>query len=339
MDSILSSFISSSQSDIATESALISSIQSLDSSNSSNSSQISLLQGQLAALQLDDTGAQAAVVSLTNQIASLKAQLASLPSFSALTLSQKQVSLLLQLSKANFPQNLHQLPFVTDPNARPTLEWFQPGNSGNTGGAGVAPHGPWSITPNPDGSVDFSMSPAASYDDFIWGLNLHQFLQPFHHSLQLTEFEVLDADLPNLMGIETNFEHSFNGFRFNGGIQALLGTDKDAVSGALVTNQWRYYDISAGHWFYTGIPLDRTLFGTGKRIELISEFVQSDDPTVGMTLVSLTINGVLHPLNKVTKAKATTWGPYLQTGFQLDSLSSASLAKVRVWNMALPWVA
>lgn len=299
---------------------------------------ITQLATALTPVDSDLTSNAALIVSQDGIIQTLQAEVASLSgAASALPATQKNYALLMQLSKANALLNLHRLPFVTDPSARPILQWFQPGNSGNTGGAGTATHGPWSITDNLDESTDFGMQPAVSYDDFIWGLNFHTQLIPFHHGIQLTEFEVSDADLPNLMGIETNFEHSYNQFRYNGGIQALLGIDKDAITGQLVGNQWRYFDIAAGHWLYTGIPIDRTMFGTGKRIEIISEFIQSDDPTVGMTNLSLTINGVVHPINKVTKAKATTWGPYLQQGFQLDSLFNAAAAKVKVWNMATYW--
>src|SRR6185437_1139500 len=250
--------------------------------------------------------------------------------------AQQQAARLQQLAKPGMALNLHRLPFTQDPNARPVNVWFQPGNTGNTGGGSAARHGTWTITDNDDGSREFAIVPASPFDDFIWGLNLLKSVITLNRALQVTVFEIADEDLPKAMGIETNFEHSSNGFRKNAGLQALLGTDKDAVSGKLVSNQWRYYDIGAGHWFDTGIPFDRSMFGTGKRIELLSEF--EEDPALGMHNISLTINGTQYVVDKWSKPKATTWGPYLQQGFQMDSLSSAAAYTVKVWDMQTYWI-
>jgi hypothetical protein len=291
--------------------------------------QVAALQNTITALNLDDETAQAMVASLTPQLAAAKAQVAALQS----QLAAAPSALLQKL--VNCHTGLHRLPNVADPNARPILQWFQPGNSGNTGGASAATHGLWTITQNADGSTDYAISPVAPFDDYIWGLNFTESAVPLQHAFQVTVFEVADEDLPNLTGIETNFEHSISLTRRNAGIQALLGQDKDAVTGAIVSNQWRYYDISAGHWFYTGIPLDRTMFGTGKRIQLISEFVENPDGS--MTNLNLTINGVTHLLNKTTQPKVTTWDPYIQQGWQMDPLKALSM-KTKVWDMQTYWI-
>jgi hypothetical protein len=309
MDAVLSGFITKTSALIGNEQNVITSIQALDGSNQSLSEANGLLQDTNASLQKQTGDLQAAAAA-----------------------AQKRLGLASRV--ANVALALHRLPFVTDPNARPILEWFQPSNSGNTGGASSAAHGTWSITDNPDGSRDFNIRPVAAFDDYIWGLNHHTQALPLRHAVQLTEFEVADEDLPNLTGIETNFEHSISLTRRNAGIQALLGTDKDAITGALVTNQWRWFDIGAGHWFDTGIPFDRTMFGTGKHIELISEFVENADGS--MTNLNLTINGKAFSLNKTSKPKATTWGPYLQQGWQMDPLKPLSM-KTKVWNMETYW--
>ncbi|HZU33146.1 MAG TPA: hypothetical protein VFB79_18670 [Candidatus Angelobacter sp.] len=274
---------------------------------------------QNASLQDDLSAAQQSVSTLTSQAGQ----------------AAKWAALVQQLAKYNANLHLQQLPFTKDPNARPTLIWFQPGNSGNTGGASAAKHGTWDIADNQDWSRDFSIQPVAAFDDYIWGLNIHQKSIPLSRALQVTEFEVADEDVAGLTGIETNFEHSINLTRRNAGIQALLGKDKDFITGQIVTNQWRYFDIGLGAWMDTGIPLDRTLFGTGKHIELISEFTENSDGSV--TNVSLTINGALHSLNKTTKPKATTWPAYLQIGWQMDPLVPVSM-KTKVWNMELWWL-
>lgn len=260
--------------------------------------------------------------------------------------AQAQATRLAQLSNAGVALALHRLPYVTDPNARPVMTWFQPSNTGNSGGGSAQRHGTWTITPNDDGSTDFAIVPASPFDNYIWGLNFFKATRAdLHRFLQVTEFELADEDVPNAMAIETNWEQSLGGFRFNAGLQALLGTDKDAVTGKLVTNQWRYFDIGfktatgkVGAWLDTGIPFDRSMFGTGKRIELVSEFERSDDPAQGMHNISLTINGTPHTVDKWSKAKATTWGPFLQQGFQKDTLSSAAGYKAKVWNMEAYWM-
>jgi hypothetical protein len=248
---------------------------------------------------------------------------------------QGRLNRLAQLAKPNMALNLHRLPSTPDPGARPIMTWFQPGNSGNTGGLSAAKHGTWTMTQNADGSTDFAIAPAMPFDNYFWALNLLKASTAFSRYIQVTEFEVPDEALALAMGVETNWERSTGSSRLNAGIQALLGTDKDVLTGQLVTNQWRYYDIFTGHWVYTGIPLDRTMFGTGKRIQLVSEFAESSG---GMQNISLAINGVVHPVNKFTKALPSTWGPYLQAGFQVDCLQAAKPFTVKVWNQEAYWL-
>lgn len=247
-----------------------------------------------------------------------------------LVTTQKQFARLQQLARPGFWLALHKQPWTQDPNSRIPMIWFQPGNTGNTGGGSARIHGAWTITDFPD-HREFAIQPAniaPQTDNFIWGLNFFQGDVAFHRYIQVTDFELPDEALPNAMAIETNWEHSRAGFRFNAGIQALLGAG----------SRWRYFDIASQSWIDTGIPLDRTMFGTGKRIELVSEFLRSDDPAQGMLNVGLTINGVPHAIGKWTKARATTWGPYLQQGFQMDALPSAPAYTVKVWNMEAYWL-
>lgn len=312
--------------------AIIENATSLDLALGQDATTIDSLNGKLQTA--DDRHIQdaAAIQKLTDQLAAVTADDQSVGA--QLLTFQSRLDRLAQLAKPGIALGLHRSPFTPDPNARPLMTFFQPGNTGNTGGGSAAKHGTWSITQLPD-HTEFAIVPAAPFDDFIWGLNFLKTNTAFSRYLQVTEFELPDEAVPNAMGIETNWEHSFNAFRFNAGIQALLGVDKDAVTGKLVTDQWRYYDIGAGHWLDTGIPLDRSMFGTGKRIQLVSEFAESSG---GMQNISLAINGVLHPVNKSTKARATTWGPYLQQGFQMDPTASAAPFKVKVWNMEAYWL-
>jgi hypothetical protein len=297
---------------------IINAATSLDGTLTQNSH---LISDQAA--QIQKLGEQLAAVTADDQ--SVGAQLLA---------SQARLGRVMQLAKPNMALNLHRLPSTQDPNARPIMTWFQPGNTGNTGGGSTAKHGTWAITQMAD-HAEFAIVPAQPFDNYFWALNLLKSAAPFSRYLQVTEFEVPDEALPLAMGVETNWERSTGSSRINAGIQALLGTDKDQATGQLVTNQWRYYDISAGHWAYSGIPLDRTMFGTGKRIQLVSEFAESSG---GMQNVSLTINGAVHPINKFTKALQSNWGPYLQAGFQMDCLQSAKPFTVKVWNQEAYWL-
>lgn len=268
---------------------------------------------------------------LTDQ---LKAATADQTAAADLLVAQQRLSRLTQLTKPNVGLNLHRLPSTQDPNARPVMTWFQPGNTGNTGGGSAVKHGTWTIT-QLDDHTEFAIVPAKPNDNFFWPLNLLKSNTAFSRYLQVTEFEMPDEAVLAAMGVETNWEHSYNGFRINAGIQALLGVDKDAVTGKLVTEQWRYYDIGSGHWQDTGIPFDRSMFGTGKRIELVSEFAEGFG---GMQNISLRINGTPHAVNKFSKAVPTNWGPYLQIGWQMDSLSSAKPFTTKIWNSEAYWI-
>lgn len=259
------------------------------------------LSGQLASLTADDT--------------SLAARLAA---------SNDQLSRLVLLANPGMGLNLHRQPSTQDPNARPIMTWFQPGNTGNSAGASAKPHGTWSIT-QMDGFSQWKAMAAAPNDNFFWALNFFKATQTLKHFVQVIDFEIPDEVLANTMGAERNWEQSTGGYRLNGGIQALLGTDKDSLTGKLISNKWRYYDISAGHWVTTTIPFDRSMFGTGKRVNLVSVFEAGATPSAGLTNVELIVNGTPYTIGATSKGLASNWGPYLQTGFQLDPIAPGAV--------------
>jgi hypothetical protein len=239
--------------------------------------------------------------------------------------AQDQLSRLVLLANPGMGLNLHRQPSVQDPNARPIMTWFQPGNTGNSQGTLTKPHGPWSIT-QMDGYAQFKAMPAAPNDNFFWALNFFKATQTLREFVQVSDFEIPDEILPDLMGVERNWEQSIGGYRINAGIQLLLGTDKDSLTGKPITNKFRYYDIIAGHWVTTSIPFDRaSMVGTGKRLKLVSVFQAGATPAAGMTNVGLIVNGTPYTIGVSTKGLASNWGPYLQTGFQLDSISTNPL--------------
>jgi hypothetical protein len=214
--------------------------------------------------------------------------------------------------------------------------WFQPGNTGNTTGQSAKAHGAWSIT-QMDGYAQWAANPAAANDNFFWALNFFKATANLKQFVQVSDFEIPDEQMPTTMGVERNWEKSGGGYRINAGIQALLGTDKDALTGQLVSNKWRYYDIIAGHWVTTAIPFDRDMFGTGKRVKLVSVFEAGPTPSAGLTNVDLIVNGISYTVGVTTKGLPSTWGPYLQTGFQLDPIGSAPLI-ANVYNDEGYWI-
>jgi hypothetical protein len=274
-------------------------LSSLSSQNQSLSQQLADTRAKLQTLNADDASVGAQLLDLQNRFGVIE-----------------------KLADIGMGLNLHRLPNTQDPNARPINQWFQPSNSGNTGGASAKPHGPWSITYNDDGSTTYRGNPASTNDNYFWALNLNKSTQRYVRFCQVREVEIPDDQLTptGMMGYEHNFEQSGFGFRINAGLQALLGTDKDVDTGQLITNKWRWYNIADGHWHDTKLPFDRSMFGTGKIVRLVSIFQPGATPAAGMTHVSLEVNGVPYQINQTSKGLASTWGPYLQAGVQADPI-------------------
>jgi hypothetical protein len=283
------------------------SISSLDDQLSTTQAQLAIVQQQLATVQADDTSVGAQLLTLLSRLQRLQ-----------------------MLADFGVALNLQNLPNTQDPNARPVNVWFQPSNTGNSVGQLAKPHGPWSITQNADGSATYQAQPAANNDNFFWANNLNKLLQTYRAFVQFTDIEITDDQLQPgaLMAWERNFEQSTGAYRINAGLQALFGTDKDPATGALVTNVWRWYDIIAGHWSLTGVPLDRSKFGTGKRVQVASVFKPGATPAAGMTHVLLSVNGVISQINQTSKGLASAWGPYLQVGFQLDPIGKLPVSAI-----------
>jgi hypothetical protein len=226
--------------------------------------------------------------------------------------------------------DLHLAPFVTDPNARPLMQWFQPGPTGNSSPNPADPHGTWDAAIT--GAVrTITTRPAGPFNNYFFGLNVRQGPSAATKYWQLKIFEVPDESAPLSMGQETNLEHSIAGKRFNGGLQILSGTDKEA--GKLVSNVVRYYDISAGGWHtLPTIPMPK--LGTGNLVTVVNEFQRID---AGMHFLTTTINGTRYVVDKVTAPKATTWGEYLQHGYQMDTLASGKGYSTKLYDTQLMW--
>lgn len=320
-------------------------IQALTNIFSDRDSKLISLKGQLSDSQKAFNDLQQKFLALTADDTSVAGQLAA---------AQNLLSRYMLLSQAQSLLNLHLLPVTQDPNARPLQTWFQPSNAGDTGGTDpTKTHGTWSITQNPDFSTDFLINPGYPFNAFYFSLHLLNKFMALGRFLQYVQYEIADEDLPNAMAQETNFEHNdkpdgaTSNYRFNHGFQALFGQDKDCETGKLVSHVWRHYDIGfkspitgkVGNWrTLAGIPFDIGMFGTGNKVELLHEIEQSPDPTQGMQIVSVTINKTRYPIGRWTQAKATTWGPYLDNGFQMDSLKTAAPWKCKVWNMEAYWM-
>jgi hypothetical protein len=204
---------------------------------------------------------------------------------------------------------LHLLPFVADPNARPLLQWFQPGPTGNSNPKPTDPHGTWNAIQQ-NGITTLTISPAGAFNNYFYAINVVKGDTQATRYAQLVTFEVPDEALPNCQAIETNWEHSLGGFRYNQGTQFLFEGGNAA--------QVRYYDIAAKGWKpLPSVPFPK--LGTGKPVTVINEVQRTSG---GMVFVAIAINGTRYPLNITTKAIATNWGSYLQGAVQMDVTGS-----------------
>ena len=204
-------------------------------------------------------------------------------------------------------------------------------------GADVAGiHGTWTRTANGDGSATFAVTPDGPYQNFYLYVNLESGTRNARASkyVQIQEWEIGDESLPYILEPETNFEHTLDGMQYNGGISPLLAKDKDRENGAIITNKWRWFNItpgSSGWYTLNDVPFDRGMFGTGKRVRIVSEFSRIDHT---MVHEAVTINGTRYAINRTSTAKPVpNWGNHIQSGFQIDTVSSPHPASVKVWDM------
>jgi hypothetical protein len=207
--------------------------------------------------------------------------------------------------------------------------------------AGLA--GDWSgWHPSPDGTVTITVNPTSAYNNWYLWTNLETGTRnPRANKFEQTqEWEVMDDAVLYCQEPETNFEQTLDNLQYNGGISPLLGSDtmRDPVTGLKTStvkgNIWRWYDITPGRagWYeLPEIPFDKTMFGTGKHIRIVSEFERWDNK---MTHVAATINGKRYEIERTSTAKPEpSWGPHIQNGFQLDSKQNPHPFSVKVWDM------
>lgn len=208
-------------------------------------------------------------------------------------------------------------------------DWKNAGNTGDSGGGSSKASGLFTVTP---GAVArFTAAGNYPYNNGYFFTNVAGANANTRY-VQQTQFRFeTAADLAASMGVETNFEHSTGTARFNGGLQALFGSDKDPDSGKIVTRVWRWYDIGRNCWRTLGeVPFDVAAFAPGKTVDVVQEFERQAD---GMVFTAVSINGTRYVINRKSAAKASAWSPFLQFGFQLDSKSTPTPYAVTVPKM------
>jgi hypothetical protein len=217
---------------------------------------------------------------------------------------------------------LHLLPFDTDPNARNLLRWFQPGPTGNSNPKPTDPHGSWGVVQNGPGPTTLTILPAGPYNNYFFAHNVVKGDTQATRYAQLVTFELADADVPNCLAIETNWEHSIGGFRFNQGTQLFF--EGHAV---------RYFDIAAQAWrTLPNVPLPP--IGTGKPVTIINEVQRT---STGMTFIAIWVNGQRYVVNVTTKALKTTWASYLQGAVQMDTTGSGKGYTLLLRDVQAAW--
>lgn len=176
--------------------------------------------------------------------------------------------------------------------------WFQPGNSGNSGGASPKPHGTSVWTPGNPTTV--TVKPAGPYDNFYFVKDLPIVLPP-SRLVSVRQHSIVN--LSGWQALEFEQELHWGGCVYNMAWQFDLANK-------LV----RYFDYTDSVWLQTRIalpPLNGLL--------TVAEFAV--DPVAQTTThVALTINGVRYLVNVTQKATPKTGlGTKLTIAEQMDS--------------------
>ncbi len=199
-------------------------------------------------------------------------------------------------------------------------DWIQPSNTGDTGGGSTKPNGTFVMTSAtleipavaavPSSPATFSAQGNYPYNNGYWYRVIPGAWDAMTYFCYQLQFMLpTAADLAASQAIEFELQQNVGGHIYNMAWQADIAG----------TKVWRTFDYNTSQWIATNIPVSITP-GEWNAIEAV--FLRGEAGT--MTHVSLSLNGITHPVNITKTATPRVESDYVHCAFQLDSGSTAA---------------
>lgn len=294
LSTVLQNYISDEATKASARSAIIQGINDLGSSNDSLASQLIAAQGQvtnlqqqLAAVNLDDASAQAKVLALTQQLQA----------------AQQQVSTLLAQLAQSSPTVFDKLQYRT---------WTVAGGTvANTpGSVATANFTQWN--PGPGGLLaGATISPLASYADKYRFLQLGADFTRMRFKQEVSLLFPMLADVNNCQAHETDLQQCDAPQSAGGsGLCFDWGTQLDFAEGL-----WRVWNRNVGSWVPTGTLLKRPAPNTWLNLEL-----NFHRDAANVYYDDLMINGIVQPNTAIQfPAPVKNLAAMINFALQMDS--------------------
>lgn len=198
-------------------------------------------------------------------------------------------------------------------------DWIQPGNVGDTGGGSTILNGTFLMTPAtleipaaaavPAAPAIFSAQGNYPYNNGYWYCVIPgawDAMTYFRYQLQF--MLPTAADLAASEAVEFELQQNVGSHIYNMAWQADIAG----------TKVWRTFDYNLSEWVPTSIPVS-IVPGQWNVIEAV--YLRGADGS--LTHISLSINGVIYPVNITKTATPKVESDYVHCAFQLDSGSPA----------------
>jgi hypothetical protein len=203
----------------------------------------------------------------------------------------------------------------------------------------VFPHGPVTMTPQPDGWTDVFFKPAGVLGQWPSD-NLYPHWDGIGQQPQATKFTLFgtfmlptQADYAACQGLECQIEQCINGTTFDTcAWQLPLG------GGHPFSKVFRYFD-KVKKWQDSPVPFDPAIMQPGKAVSLVAE--STVDHAGGIVhMTALTINGERHEFDLPVQPGKNQWpgANYVQfSAFQIDAVKNQPLT-VRQRDCMAMWL-
>ena len=212
-------------------------------------------------------------------------------------------------------------------------DWIQPSNTGDTGGGSAKPNGTFLMTPATFATPAIAAVPAApatfsaqgnyAYNNGYWYRVIPGAWDAMTYFCYQLQFMLpTAADLAASQAVEFELQQNVGSHIYNMAWQADIAG----------TKLWRTFDYNVSQWIPTNIPVSIAP-GEWNVVEAI--FLRGQAGT--LTHVSLSLNGVVYPVNVTRPATAKVQSDYLHCAFQLDSGSTPTpyTCKVQGVNVSM----
>ena len=197
-------------------------------------------------------------------------------------------------------------------------DWIQAGNTGDTGGGSAKPNGTFRMKPStveipataavPAAPAMFSAEGKYPYNNGYWYRVIPGAWNAMTYFCYQVQFMLpTAADLQACQAVEFELQQNVGGHIYNMAWQA-------DIKGC---GAWRTFDYNTSQWIQTSIPASLT---AGEWMAVEAVYLRGADCT--LTHVSLSVDGVVHPVNIRKAGTPKVESDYVHCAFQLDSGST-----------------